>query len=180
MRRDFFLSLFRDGSLVVFCSSTHKRRNKQKKNKWRKRKKKRTHDGNLCRQLLFSIFAQDIWATSLYPTLSWPSLSAMTTTNKSCCPYQRLLPPKPTSHLDAFCLFVSTTSHSLSPPKKLFALRTHIPVSQAFCSLQTNISKKKKTNKQTNSHFFHPTLTWFDSTPAGERRNRSEFAFSVG
>lgn len=147
MRRDFFLSLFRDGSLVVFCSSTHKRRNKQKKNKWRKRKKKRTHDGNLCRQLLFSIFAQDIWATSLYPTLSWPSLSAMTTTNKSCCPYQRLLPPKPTSHLDAFCLFVSATSHSLSAPKKLFALRTHTHPSQSSFLFVTDKHFQEEENK---------------------------------
>jgi hypothetical protein len=97
--------------------------------------------------LLFSIFAQDIWATSLHPTLSWPSLSAMTTTNKSCCPYQRLLPPKPTSHLDAFCLFVSTTSHSLSPPKKLFALRTHTHPSQSSFLFVTDKHFQEEENK---------------------------------
>jgi hypothetical protein len=71
----------------------------------------------------------------------------MTTTNKSCCPYQRLLPPKPTSHLDAFCLFVSATSHSLSPPKKLFALRTHTHPSQSSFLFVTDKHFQEEENK---------------------------------
>ncbi len=152
------ISLFRDGSLVVFCSSTQKE--KEKKIKKRK-KKRRTHDGNLCRQFLFSIFATHLSdvTSSNSPGRRWD----MTTTNKSCRQPPKKgaksMPPQPRPHLRIW-LFVS----GYSPTHFLKSCPPFTPqhIQSAKALFVTNKHFQKETNKQTNSHFPHPLPPFLD------------------